>query len=206
MQPPQVQPHRRDTMTIAQLAVSGLGLVFSLLAAFGLAVFGIIGLTNPTVDQANITALFSVAWISLLAAALAVPSIVFSIQRLGGRAPALPHLNGFRLANILIFVWPLVLFLGNFISHQGSLAWLLLPPLQLLAVGLPVWWFLEIARRKLSVGSQQRGWGIVNLSIFITAPALMIIEILVLLALLVAVAIWISTQPALLNLLDNLVQ
>jgi hypothetical protein len=197
---------RRDYLSIAQLTVSGLGLVLSLVAAAGLALFGLIQLTGSSTDRTNITGLFSMAWISLLAAVLTVPSILYSIQRLGGRAPALPRANSFRLASTLMLIWPLALFLGNVVSNQPRIAWLLLPPLTLLVVGLPTWWLFELVRRKLPSGSRQRGWGLNNFSIFITTPLLMIIEVLVLVALLVLFAFWASTQPQIMNILQGLVE
>ncbi len=193
-------------MTIAQLTISGLGLVFSLLGAAGLGLLGLVDLAGTPGNALNVTALFSTAWICLLAAVLSVPSLATSIQRLGGRAPTLPLVNGFRLASGMILLWPLVLFVGSIISRQSRLAWLFLPPLQLLAVGLPVWWLIEISRRRLPLRSLKRGWGLINFSIFITTPALMIVEILVIVALVVVFAIWASTQPALVAELQRLAQ
>ncbi len=196
---------RTDYMSIAQLTVSGLGLIFSLLAALGLAIFGVLALMDGT-DLASTTSLFSTAWISLFLAVLAVPSVLFSIQRLGGRAPALPQVRSLRLVSLLILVWPLVLLLGEIVSRQPRLAWLLLPPLQLLAVGIPVWWLVEIIRHKLPLKSRQRGWGLVNFSVFITTPLLMFVEVLFMAGLLILFALWVNSQPELLSLLERLAQ
>ncbi len=206
MQPqPDPTSTKPDYLTIAQIIVSGLGLVLSLLGAFSMALFGIIGLTRAS-DPVSITPLFSTAWISLLAAGLAVPSLVYSVQRLSGRPARLPNIDGFRLANILILIWPLVLLLGNILSGQQQLAWLLLPPLQLLAVGIPVFWLVEIARHKLPLSSRQRGWGLVNFSVFITTPMLMLAEVLAMLVIFIFLVLWISSQPDLVNLLERLAQ
>jgi hypothetical protein len=206
MQPQPDQPtSKRDYTTIAQVAVSGLGLALSLLAAFGAALFGVIGLTDNS-GVASVFSLFSTAWIGLLVSALAAPSLVYSIQRLGARAPKLPDVRSFRLANILILIWPLILLLGNILSGQPRVSWLLLPPLQLLAIGIPVLWLVEIARRRLPWSSRQRGWGLVNFSIFITTPTLMFVEILALGVIFVLFAVWVNTQPELVRLLNRLVQ
>ncbi len=199
-------PPRREYMTNAQLAISGLGLVFSLLGAAVLALLGLVDLAGAPGSTLNVSALFSTTWICLLTAALAVPSLITSIQRLGARAPSLPQVSGFRLASVMILLWPLVLFFGNVISRQTRLAWLLLPPLQLLAVGLPVWWLIEIAGRKLPLRSLKRGWGVVNFSLFITTPTLMVVEILVVVALVIGFAFWASTQPALVASMQRLIQ
>lgn len=198
---------RTDYLTIAQIAISVLGLGLSLLSAGGLAVLGLILLFGEVVDRASVNLVFSTAWISLLVAVLAVPSICFSIQRLRGMdfSPRLPS-GGLRLATLLLLVWPLILLLGNLISGDDSLAWLLLPPLQLLAVGIPTWWLIELARHKLYSGSRQRGWGLINFSVFITTPAMMVVEIIVFLVLLIGFAVWASTQPAVLETLESLAE
>jgi hypothetical protein len=195
---------RREYMTIAQIIVSGLGLVLSLAIAAGLGLFGLIGLVGSSVNLTSILALFSMVWISLLAAVFAVPSIVYSIQRMGRRAPGLPRLNGFRWASMLILLWPLALLVGNVVSRQPRIAWLLLPPLQILVVGLPVWWLFELLRRKLPSGSLQRGWGVINFGVFITTPFLMVLEILVIIVLVILFAIWASTQPQVVSALQGL--
>ncbi len=206
IQPLPDQPTQKpDYMTIAQLSISGLGLVLSLASAIGMAIFGVINLINSS-NLMSVNMLFSSAWISLLMAGLAAPSIVYSIQRLGGRAPALPEVRSLRLVSVLILVWPLVLLLGNLVAGLPRLAWIFLPPLQLLAVGIPVWWLVEITRHRLPVRSRQRGWGLVNFSIFVTTPVLMVVEILALLVILVLLSVWISSQPELVRLLERLAQ
>lgn len=194
-----------DYLSIAQLSVSGLGLVLSLVTALGMAIFGAINLIDGS-NLTSITTLFSTLWISLLMAGLAVPSIVYSIRRLGGRSPALPEVRSFRLVSMLILVWPLILLLGNLVAGQPRLAWIFLPPLQLLAVGIPALWLVEITRHKLPVKSPQRGWGLVNFSIFITTQVLMVVEILALLVIFVLLGIWISSQPELMRLVERLAQ
>lgn len=193
-QPPSLRPDASQGMTIAQLILSGLGLVVSLLASAGLAIYGMAGLFGSKPDLQSATATFSVAAIFLLAALLAIPSLVSSFRRWSGREPLRPMVSAstFRLASYGLVLWALVVGLGSLISRSPQIAWLVLPPLQLLTIGLPIWWIFEFARRGLSIGSAQRGWGILNFGIFITTPVLMIIEIVVLLGLVVAFAVWAS--------------
>lgn len=204
----QTRPQEYQLLTIAQLVVSGLGLVLALLAAGGLALFGLFGLFGRSTNLAEAVPLFSMAWISLLVGLLAVPSVIFSIQRLrsNGKPFRLSGVNGLRLSSMTLLLWPLVLFLGSVIARQNRLAWLLLPPLQLLAIGLPIFLFIEIARHRLPAGSFQRGWGLINFSVFITTPALMIVEVVVLVVLVIVFAVWANTQPVLLNQLQAMAQ
>lgn len=203
----QTQPRQgTDVLSIAQLIVSGLGILTSLLGAGGILILGLAGLFSETISQEEVTSLLATSWISLLVAALAVPSLIFSFQRLWNRAPAIPRINSFRLASLSILVWPLVLLLGSLIVRSSTLTWLLLPPLGLLAIGLPVWWLIEFTRRKIMVGSQQRSWGLVSFSMLITTPLLMFVEILALFVLVVMFALWISTQPQVMFRLQQLAQ
>ncbi len=195
-----------DKMTLAQLIISGLGLAFSLMAAAMLFLIGFVGLFSETVLMANILPMFTLAWVSLLAAALALPSLLFSIGQIRGRTPQLPRIQGFRLASIFLLLWPLVLVLGNLLASQTRIAWLVMPPLQILAIGLPIWWLFEVASRRLSVGSHKRGWGVVNFGLFLTTPTVILVEMVILGFLFMLIILWIMTQPDLMNELERLAQ
>lgn len=192
-----------QTLTIAQLALSGLGMVFALLAAIVLGLFGLVGQFGESMGREEVTAILGLAWVSLLVAFLAVPSLYLSIQRLRGRDSRLPRLNGFRLASLMLLLWPLALAAGTFLTGSAA-AWLLLPPLQLLAFGLPIWWLVELARRNLPHGSPQRSWGLLNGSMFLTTPLVIFLELIVLGMLFGAFVAWLSTQPALIRELEAL--
>jgi hypothetical protein len=198
------EPSSKQLLTTAQLIVSALGLVFSLLAAAFLFLFGFMGLFSETLRLDSAPPMFALAWVALLTAVLAVPSLLYSIRRLRGTGVDLPQVRGFRLSSIFILLWPLVLVLGNLLSTQTTIAWLVLPPLQLLAIGLPIWWLVEIASYQLSVGSRQRGWGVFNFSMFLTTPVVIIVELIVIGILLVTAVIWITTQPELMYELERL--
>lgn len=196
-------------MTIAQLIVSGLGLALSLLGAALLALLGLVAVMSENPEMPEIGPVFTLAWVCGLAALLSVPSIYFSIQRMMRSPAGVFSLSkgrrfpGFRVAAMLILLWPLVLALGSMLS-TNSLAWLFLPPLQILAVGLPIWFLVELVRRGLPTGSRQRGWGIFNASMFLTTPTAVILELLLFVALAVAFAVWVSGQPELLEELEQL--
>jgi hypothetical protein len=187
---------------------SGLSVVFGLLAAGLLALAGIISIFSEADTAGGAVSLLGMAWIGVFAAGLAVPSLLNSLRQLLGR-PLLPWFslspaNGFRLSGLLLLVWPLVLLLGNLVSGSAQIAWLLLPPLQLLAVGIPTWWFIEMARSKLRVSNPGRSWGLVNFSVFFTTPLLILVETVGLVILLVGFGVWAGFQPQLLTELQNL--
>jgi hypothetical protein len=203
--PAQNRP-QSNSLTIAQFIVSVLGLLGSLAAAVIFLILGLTALFGQNAAVSTPASLFSLGWIGGLIAALALLSSIFSLQRWRGFHVPLPRINGFRAATIAILFWPLVLLLGNWASTQDRFSWLLLPPLLLFAVGLPIWWLIEFARRKLNSGSLQRGWGIITFSLLITNPLVIFIELVVFLLLLMLLVLWVLNQPVLLSELEALSQ
>jgi hypothetical protein len=206
MQPTQHGRPGSSALTISQVIVSGFGLVTGLAGAGLLLLLGAAGLFSESVDLASATSLFSMAWVSGLLALLALPSLVYSFRRARGAESGPPRGGRLRLASLLLLAWPLALALGDLVSRQGRLAWLLLPPLHLVAVGLPVWWLVELARRRLPVSSRQREWGVLNFSLLITTPVVIAAEILVIGVLVILFAAWVSSQPELVTQLEILAQ
>lgn len=202
--PAQERP-RSNTLTIIQIVVSSIGLLVALLAALAFLLFGLVTLTTGKPDSSP-ASMFSLAWVGGLIAVLTLPSFLLSLQRLRSFSFPLPRIHGFKTASIMLLAWPLVLVLGNWAATQSHISWLVLPPLLLMAVGLPVWWIVEFARRKLPGGSLQRGWGIVNFSLFITNPLVIIAELVFFFFLLIGFVVWIMSQPALLQEIQALAQ
>lgn len=194
---------RNNGLTIAQLAISGLGMVFALVAAAILAVIGLSGVLSGTAASQDALSLLSLAWVCLLAALLAMPSAVYATMALLGRPFRLPSISGFRLANFAILLWPLVLALGHFLSGT-SLAWLFLPPLQLLAFGLPIWWLVEVARHGIHISKPQRDWGLLTVSLFVTTPTVIVVELVIMIVLFVGLVLLILSQPGLAFQMEDL--
>ncbi len=195
-----------SALTIAQLIVSSFGLISAVLGAGLLLILGLSALFSEVIDLASATSIFNMAWVSGLLAALALPSLVYSLRRMQGEAPRFPPPGRLRWASLLLMVWPLALAVGNQVAVQSSLAWLLLPPLYLLAVGLPIWWLVELARQQLPGGSRQRKWGVLNFSLLVTTPVVIVVEIAILGGLLILFAAWLSSRPDLVTQLEILAQ
>ena len=202
---PQVDGASRG-MTIAQLILSGLGLVVSLLIAAGLLIYGLTGRFGSAPDLQSASATFSLVAIFCFVALLTIPSLIFSYRHLSGKDTSSPPstTGHFKLASMALILWLATLALGNILSRNDQISWLFLPPLGLLAIALPVWWIFELARRGLPAGSQQRGWGLLNFGIFITTPLLMVLEIIVLIGLIAVFAIWASQNGAVMQSLQSL--
>ena len=137
---------------------------------------------------------------TLLTGVLLLPSAWYSLLRLIGRPVVGPTwlgwLSDHTLPLILAFILTLfALLLGNFVSNNLRIAWLLLPPLQLLAIGLPVYILSSIGRWKISAGSPQRSWGVFSAGLFLGPLIILVLEVLAGASLVVLGLIYVSLRP-----------
>ena len=87
---------------------------------------------------------------------------------------------------LILLLLPPVVALGHWVSGYSNLAWIALPPLHVIAAGLPILGLLLLGLRGLSPGSPQRAWGIFGsglvlgpaLSLVVEAAALAILAML----------------------------
>ncbi len=180
-----------------QFALSGLGLLLTLPVSAALAVSAVAGLFGGE-NSANVVPVLSLAVTVLVIAVLLLPSGVLALLRLMGKPlPRIGVHDGLRFAMTMMLVWPPVLLAGWWVTRQDSLVRLLLPFLQIIAIGIPVAWLVEIGRHGLSGGSGQRLWGVFDFSLLITPAFILMLEVATMLALVVGFIVWMSAQPAL---------
>ena len=202
----QAQP-RFDWRSAGQLAVSLMGIFLGLAAA------GVLALTTlmpwldgemPGGEQAAGT--MTLAWSGLLLAGLSLPSAVLALRKLMGRAPIMRNgRQSLKIASLLLLVWPLALLLAKS-AVASSLAWLFLPPLLILVMGIPTLWLTSAARAGLPVESLQRGWGTASFSAVIGPALIILLEASLLVLALVAFGVWLIGQPGLLTELQQLTE
>jgi hypothetical protein len=134
-----------------------------------------------------------------LDAVLLVPAGLFPLfQILGKRAPAFlgqtaRWLN--RLAPFIILLWPVLLLMGQWVVSQAALAWVLLPPLNVLVTAIPVLWLVCMGRRGLATGSQSRDWGIFGFGLVVSPLLISAIEIGIFIVIAVLGIVWIASNP-----------
>lgn len=136
---------------------------------------------------------------------LLLPSIYYGLFRAVGR-PTIDLLPWLRRTqpSLWIFAFPIILAVGYLAYQQPVLSWLVLPPLHLLAVGIPVGWMLFLSVRDLPLGSSQRMWGVFG-SGLVLAPALItFFELLAAIAFLLLASFYIASQPDLLEKIMSL--
>ncbi len=200
-------PSRFHWSSFGQLLLSGIG--FLLFAAGGLIflLLGLSGLLSGRSQGAEALPYFSLVWISGLVCLLLLPSILLAVFRLLEKPLPAWHWRGeFRAASWAMLAWPLAIAAGALISNTGTLSWLFLPPLQLFAVGLPLWWLIEFGRRGLAGNSPQRNWGILSVGLLISPTVAVIAEFVLIGVVVVLFAVWFSSQPGALQQLTLLAQ
>lgn len=156
---------------------------------------GSFGLVSATIPGIQAVTVFNMAWAVLLVGFLSIPAVIFSLLEIRGKPiPWQPKPKYFYLASAGLLVWGLMVFLFK-PAETSSLAWLLLPPLVLAVTILPLWWYIEIGRRGLSMTSPAQGWGVISFSLMVTVPIILMLELVVLGVALLIAGVYIGSQP-----------
>lgn len=178
--------------SLAILGMGGLGLLFTFM-----------GLSEglPT-GLASLTIAGAAFWLG----ALLLPSAIFSLLRLIGAPVRSDFLSqrGLRLVGLAIFLFPLILYLGNWAAQQDGLASLTFPIFHIFATTLPVGWVIYLAVRNLGVGSPQRAWSVFGTGLVLGPAIILALETIVMIAGLIVIGIVILSQPELADQLTNL--
>jgi len=193
--------------SVLQLGFSLLGALALWSVAALLAVGGFVQQYLPEGAPDEVLPYFLLAAGAALCGFLLLPGVVYAFRRLSGLPPKpLVRLPLWLRPTLLIFALPLLLLLGNWVYARGQLAWLLLPPVHALSVGLPILWFVHLALRDLSAGSSQRRWGVFSVGLVLAPAVSFFFEILFALALFLVWSFWVSARPDLMNEFTDLVQ
>lgn len=184
--------------------LSAFGMLFSLLTAGLFALGGAAALFEASLDDALLS-MFSMAWTALFVGALFLFPLVQAIQQLTGKETRYAAKYHLRTAIILMALWVPLLLLGQWIADQEVLPWLLLPPLGVCLIAIPIFFVIELSRRKLN-HPEGGGWGVYSLGVLFTQPFIIVVELVAMLILGGLALAWVSTQPELLNELMNLAE
>lgn len=134
---------------------------------------------------------------------LVLPSGVYALLRLLNRPMHLGALSKIRIPVWLpLVVTPILAALGGWVNQNPALR-PLLPLFHISVISLPLWFFYQIGKRGISVGSRQQTWGVFAAS-FTLGPLLMIVlELAALLLVIVLAAAGMSQQPELRAMLER---
>ncbi len=192
-----------------------LQLILSLLAAFilfGLAAVIIVTAVlpfltrGPTTDP---TQSFMVAASLVFAGVLVLPSAWYAWKRVASteRSPAVRQERrgfGLLLTIVVIVLEVAALWLGNWSAQNNQLTWLLLPPLNVIATGLPTLWLVYIGTRGLIPGAPRRRWGVFASGLVLGPAIILVLELLLLAVVGVLALLWIMINPSLAQQLNTL--
>jgi hypothetical protein len=193
--------------------------IFALLALAGLltgsAVLLFLGLTSSILPTTEVNAALGFQTLSMFLmagglaffAVLVIPSVYYAYKSFNGKAVVKrPQLPAYLRPSVLIFALPLVILLGYFVSQRGGIAWLLMPLLHILAIGLPILWIVYLAARHLPLGSPQRMWGIFDSGLVLGPSIVMFFEMLALVGVVIIAIFFLLNQPDLVKQINNLME
>ncbi len=193
--------------TVIQFALSVLAILILWGLAAGAAVGGLVQNFNPSTPGVSGLSLLLMAAGLAFCGLLLVPSAGYALARLIGRRSdhSILDLSGLMPA-LWILALPVVLLIGWVVSQNQSIDWLILPFLQIVGIGLPVFWLAYLGVRGLPLGSPQRMWGVFGSGLALGPAIILFAELAAIIAILIAAILYISSQPDLVNQLMALAQ
>ncbi len=200
------QPH---WPSIIQLVFSGLAAlllwgVAGVAALSGFAQF----FTNGTSRTVSIDP-FMVAGSLAFAGALVVPSAWYAWRYLAH--PEIEPVSrperryyGLILTVVVLVVVGGALLLGNWAVQNDRIAWFVLPPLNVIATGLPALWVIYFGTRGLLPNIPRFKWGVFASGLILGPVIILILELLLLLVVGITAVLWITLNPSLSSQLKDL--
>ena len=194
-----------DWLTVLQFGFSTFAVFVLWTSAAGLLVTALTGMLTGSDSKTGGLFLFVIAVSLFSMGALAVPSVFFSFMRiLGKKDKARTGSRNWLFPILVAFFYFAVVLLGYFLAQETLPLSLLLGPLQVLAMGLPVLFFIYLGVRGLPLGSLQRVWGAFGSGLLLSPLLIMILEAATLLFLLMLLVMFTpSVMKDLSGLLDQ---
>lgn len=197
---PEIMATRGGIFTVLQFTFS-LVAIFSLWGIAGLLLLlGVFSMAAMQGAGMSVDGGFLLQSISLAACGtMVLPSAITSYRRMRGNPlpeSYMPLLN----LNPLIPALALLPVLGlGYLVIDSQIAWLILPAIHILAICLPVLFLVILGLRGVSTGSPQRRTGVFGVGISLGPFVILFFESLALVAAIIFVAFYISSQPELAN-------
>ncbi len=112
-----------------------------------------------------------------LVGTLLIPSAGYAFVRLAGH-PRTPNWARWQKLRKLIWLFPILLITGYFVAEIPALSWIVLPLFHLLAIALPVMWFVSFGSRELIDFSPQKAWGVFGVGLTVGPGLILLLELL----------------------------
>jgi hypothetical protein len=182
------------------LALIGLGLaaLFVLIAVLAPGIFPLyLGLDS---DTGSLVALLLVL---IMAQSWSLARVVRTASF--RNPPILREHNLFKIASLTLVAWVAVLLGGQVMASAGVLVFLQ-PFLDLLALGLPMWWLFELGRRKLTAADELTACGSLSLGTTLVPLLAFVSELLAISLFVVFAFSYLQSQPDIIQMLRQIVQ
>jgi len=190
---------RAKIYAIAQVVISSLGFLSSLIGAGFLLVFGFFSSMIDPMTAQDAGLMLVIGWTSLLIAIAFIPALISAIFHIQGKPmPALsPSVQRFIQVGLFL-VW-IASILGVILISRFQALNLITSLLIIPLVLVPILFFFWIGSRNLSLGNRPRAWGAVAFNFFVMMPTVLIAELIMFFVIFVFVAVWLASQPELLS-------
>ena len=141
----------------------------------------------------------------LFVGALLIPAAYYSLQRLIGEDVAVNTTRPMNIGEgfLIAFVWLGISALAQIFYGNTFLRWIT-PPLYILSIGLPVYFFGRLAIGGLNAGSKQRTWGGLGTGMLLGPALASLIELMLVVLLLFGIAAYLAFHPELMSILDTI--
>ncbi len=141
----------------------------------------------------------------LFVGALLIPAAYYSIQRLIGEDVTVNATKPMNVAVgfLLAFAWLGISALTQIFYGNTFLRWIT-PPLYILSIGLPVYFFARLAIGGLNTGSKQRTWGALGTGMLLGPSLASFIELMLVVLLLFGIAAYLAFHPELMSVLNTI--
>jgi hypothetical protein len=209
---PITTPHKQAPLRWSPL----IQLILSLLATIlllGVAAIIIIVSVAQNISSgsvlADLTQPFMVATSLAFAGVLVFPSAWYAWKDLSSSAiqpkpSPKPRNYTLLLTLLMLVVVGTALLLGNLVAQDERFAWFLLPPLNIIATGLPALWVIYIGSRGLVSGTPRRQWGAFASGLVVGPIIILVLELLLLFAMGLLALLWIMLNPSLSSQLNGI--
>jgi hypothetical protein len=185
-----------DRASIWQLVLGVIGITMSLLSFLGLLLLSHLPAANTGSSTLNSAGITPLLWMTGLLAVLAVPSILFASRSIHDHPSPLitvgPRFLPFSA--IAVVLWAALAYIGEN-AARWKLSINITSPLNILIVAIPILLLLTLGLYRLTFGSQQRAWGMINVAAFLTMQVVFFLEMIVILIVVVLAGVWLFKQP-----------
>ena len=180
-----------DWGALVQLLIGG----FGILTLWGIASMFTSGaiisyLSSQTVLESTASLLAAAG--SFFCGTLLIPPTWYAWLALTGKEVATKPLATSKLALFSILLFPFIIILGSQAKETPFTAIFLLPTLHILAISVPVLWFLTLGKRRLPPLTKRDGWGAFESGLVLAPFIIIIAEIGVFVLFIVLVLLYIS--------------